>query len=174
MTTLENVKPSTLEKPVFIENSFVAPFFNQVVQDELKNAVEWLKEQKEIRQYVTYIGRSLYPLNTDFKGLLIEFLNESIQLNQNLTDRYGLYDRKDNINLRDAVNNCFVCNKKSANDFFHHYLRMFSLPKCYNEAFGRLLNKNEKAICEILYKIFCEWHGALLNYYFNNNLNGTI
>lgn len=82
------------------------------MKDELKNAVEWLKEQKEIRQYVTYIGRSLYPLNTDFKGLLIEFLNEIIQLNQNLTDQYGLYDRKDNINLRDAVNNCFVCNKK--------------------------------------------------------------
>ena len=156
--TIKKSDPITLSKPIFIEESFTAPFYSEELQKNIKKAIQWLKKQNKIKQYISYIGRSLYPSDTDFKGMLIEFLNESIQLNQKLIRHYN---PKDNMNIYDAVNSCFVCNSECAYQFFHYYLRMFSSEKCYNEAFERVLNKEENLICYFLYEIFIKWFGTL-------------
>lgn len=42
---IKTIKKPILEKPMFIENSFTAPFYNNVMQNELIKAVDWLKKQ---------------------------------------------------------------------------------------------------------------------------------
>lgn len=146
----------TLEKPIFIENRFIYPFFNKSIQIKLEKAITWLKNQ-EIKSYETKIFIS----DIDFKFLIIDFLENNIRINNKLLFKY---DTSVSINIVDAVNSCFVENIEDTNLFIHYYLRMFSTESYYIEAFGKNLCDKEKLNCDFIYEILCEWSRAISNY----------
>lgn len=162
---IEESNSLQLIKPIFIEESFTAPFMSRKFQSEIESATEWLKAQN--------ISDNLFglPSGTKVQAVLVDFLEESINLNRKLEKKYQTFAVQDyqtysnhlqnEINISDAVNGCFVFNLDNANDFFNKCCFMISpyFPH-YEKVFGRTLNEEELKFCKLIHFYLDKWYKA--------------
>ena len=162
---MQSEKELTLIKPIFIEESFTAPFMSKDLQSKIESATEWLKTQN--------ISDNLFglPSGTNVKTVLVGFLEESINLNRKLEEKYQAFTVQDyqaysnplhlEINVSDVVNDCFVFNLDNANYFFNKCCFMISpyFPH-YEKVFGRTLNEEELKFCKHIHFYLDKWYKA--------------
>ncbi|MDO5399181.1 MAG: hypothetical protein Q4G33_14785 [bacterium] len=68
-----------LVKPVFIEDSFIAPLFNDAMEQELRIASEWIIHEK---------------IDEFCKKLTLDIIDELIEFNKKLLGKYNFDDKK--------------------------------------------------------------------------------
>lgn len=161
----EKLRLLKLKSPIFIEDSFSAPFYNEETKQKIKGAIEWVESKKEINQFI-YLDRYMYPQDTNFKLPLIDFFNETVKIND------SLLKRNENIetNLLKATTNLFVKNPIETLTFVNFYRKLFSMSRCFNPALNRILTElpeQDKITCDFLHHHFYQWRMCLDHYLLN-------
>lgn len=144
--------PPKLIKPIFIEENFIAPFFNGAVEEELGIVCEWLKKQ---------------PVNETIITNVCEFAKECISLNKRLSEIADFNEtaapipieehniRADTrIDIYSAVKGKIFINHEAMREVLYCIMREFSTEPFAKSKRGT----SEGKYCDFLYWYALEWY----------------